>query len=332
MVDNLGIYNSHVDSDYDINKHIEQGVQFKQYGKNIYQANEHNFLQESSSPDWGSVVDAYNGDNSVKKRGLIEGMAMTEDQANFNNLVSQYAVANKTYISTFLNQPHKKYNDLGCWKDTRDRAITGPPRQYGHTPDSCYAQAKARGSDVFALQHGGWCVTNNPGDDYKRHGAKTGVCPERGKNWTNHVYSVNNITYDDSRKLAEADLLIKKNNIMTAADKINNEMLYNNTTQTKLLNAYNDNKPKLHNALEELNKEKNNRKKYDFDTVNGSIESSELKMNSMYYHIFVYLVVAATLLAFIFNIMINPEANVMNAIYVLGALFVVYFISRYYVI
>ena len=64
------------------------------------------------------------------------------------------------------------------------------------------------------------------------------------------------------------------------------------------------------------------------DTINGSIETSALKMTSMYYHYFVYFIIAVTLLAFTFNIMVNPNANVMNAIFVVGALLLVFVISR----
>ena len=64
------------------------------------------------------------------------------------------------------------------------------------------------------------------------------------------------------------------------------------------------------------------------ETMRGKIENSTLKMNSMYYHYFVYFIIAATLLSFTFNIMVNPNANVMNAMFVVGALLLVFFISR----
>ena len=74
------------------------------------------------------------------------------------------------------------------------------------------------------------------------------------------------------------------------------------------------------------------KKKENFEnkqhTINGVIETSKLKMTSMYFHYFVYFIIAVTLLAFTFNIMVNPDANVMNAIFVMGALLLVFFISR----
>jgi hypothetical protein len=248
MVDNLGIYNSHVNSDYDINKHIEQGVQFKQYGKKNYPANEHNFLQESSAPEWGSVVDAYNGDNSVIKRGLIEGMTMSEDQVQFNNLVSQYVTDYKTYTSTFLQKPAN----------------------------------------------------------------------------------------DASRKAAEAALLTQKNNIISAANQLNNHMQDNQNYRAKLDNLSYDNLINVNKVVNKINQYKNNegdwKIKHDGSTLDGKMETSALRMNSMYYHVFVYLTIAAALVAFTFYFMVNPEANTLNAIYVVGALLGIYFISRHYVI
>ena len=247
MVDNLGIYNSEADFDYDINKHFEQGVQFKQYSEKIYSENQYNFLQESTGPEWDSTVDAYNGENSTKKRGMIEGMTMSENQAHFNNGVSQYARDYNTYTSTLL-------------KNSSD---------------------------------------------------------------------------DASRKSFEKKLLTEKNNILSAANNINKDVKNSNVTRGKLLNSYHDNQKGMIHNLRELNKQKQMVKelenKYDVDSINGAIENTTLNMNSMYYHVFVYLIIAVTLLAFIFNLMVNPAANVLNVIYVLGALFTVYIISKYYV-
>ena len=64
------------------------------------------------------------------------------------------------------------------------------------------------------------------------------------------------------------------------------------------------------------------------DTMRGKIESSGLRMTSMYFHYMVYFFIAVTLLAFTFNVMVNPNASVTNAIIVVGALFLVYFFTR----
>lgn len=247
MVDNLGIYNSQVESDYDINKHIEQGVQFKDFGKNFYSANEYKFLQESTAPEWQSIVDTCNGENSTKKRGIIEGLTGTVEQANFNTLVSQYARDYNTYTSTLLKNPPT----------------------------------------------------------------------------------------DASRRAAEAALFTQKTNIVSAATHLNtnlqqiilkspdlNRALY--LTNTGLSNNLSDLVDKKYQLDEQIDK-------YDDDSVNGALESTELNMTSMHYHVFVYLIIVVTLIAFIFNLMVNPNANVLNAIFVVGALLMVYIISKYFV-
>jgi hypothetical protein len=345
MVDNLGIYNSHVNSDYDINKHIEQGVQFKQYGNKIYPANEHILLQESSSNEWGSVADAYNGDDSVKKRGLIEGMTMSENQIQFNNLVSQYATDYKTYISTFLTQsPPSNYNDLGCWMATFPQDLKEQKDMtYDNNPDACYQRAKSQGHSVFALQNSGACFIADQGQDAKKHGKPPGTnCPPGGGWYVNHVFSINTNAetlkenYNRDRKAAEDALLIQKNNIMTLASQLNIDTDLSVSSLINLTDMSRDAKIQMQSKTNDVNEYRENQEEYernyDNDSVDGALEYSALRMNSNYYHVFVYLLVAATLFGFIFNLMVNPDANVLNAIYVLGALFVVYFISRYYTV
>jgi len=96
-----------------------------------------------------------------------------------------------------------------------------------------------------------------------------------------------------------------------------------------------DPEPYVNNMNETLNNMKEGfvcKKKENFEnkqhTINGVIETSTLKMTSMYFHYIVYFIIAVTLLAFTFNTIVNPDANVMNAIFVMGALLLVFFISR----
>lgn len=88
--------------------------------------------------------------------------------------------------------------DLGCWNDTGNRALSGPPQRYGYNVDSCSQYATANGSDIFALQHGGWCTIMKPGDNYKKYGAASGSCPTLGGGWVNHVYSNSEMSMSDT--------------------------------------------------------------------------------------------------------------------------------------
>jgi hypothetical protein len=85
------------------------------------------------------------------------------------------------------------YKDLGCWKDTADRALKGGPKRYGYTVETCKQEAIERGSSIFALQNNGWCSTSdktNKDDDYRKYGRSTDPCNPLGGGWQNHVYEI----------------------------------------------------------------------------------------------------------------------------------------------
>jgi hypothetical protein len=236
MFNNLGI------------THIEQGTQFKNLNKKIYSENEHKFLQETSSPEWGSVVEAFNGTDSAAQQNAITVQTASSDELQFNNLVSDYATAYKTYTSSMLSKPPT----------------------------------------------------------------------------------------DANRIAMEAALTSQKNTIIAAANKINNDISNNSGVNARLVETLASNRMTINNGLMTLSDHKNNAKqginKFDNNTIAGSLETTGLNMNSMYYHYIVYFIVSITLISFTFNIMINPEANVMNAIYVVGALILVFLIARRYAI
>ena len=84
MYDNL--------AQYDINKHIQQGVLFKKYGKKYYSDNQHTLMQETSSNTLGSIVEAMTGGNSTQGFGAGAGNSQPNDSiAAFNALVSSNA-------------------------------------------------------------------------------------------------------------------------------------------------------------------------------------------------------------------------------------------------
>ncbi len=89
---------------------------------------------------------------------------------------------------------------------------------------------------------------------------------------------------------------------------------------------------RLNTAIHRLKNEQNNlsveANKYNADTMAGKIETTTLNMNSMFYHYFVYFAISIVLIAFTFNILVNPNASVLNAIYVVVALLAVYFFVR----
>ncbi|XP_066283060.1 uncharacterized protein [Branchiostoma lanceolatum] len=90
-----------------------------------------------------------------------------------------------------------EYTSLGCWKDKFDRAIptlegTDPllKDNYGTRTDAiekCYLVAFSGESTVFAIQNGGWCVTQR----YIKYGRSTACSGDgEGGPWANQVYQI----------------------------------------------------------------------------------------------------------------------------------------------
>jgi hypothetical protein len=212
---------------------IDQGIEFKNLSKKNYSENEHHLLQETSSPQWKSIVEDFNGDT-------INLPHASSDETHFNSLISSYASAYNTYTSSLLSKPSS----------------------------------------------------------------------------------------DESRIAVEADLIRQKNLIIAAATQINNSNIHTEILEKQAINSRLINS-KLIQLAQEKNKTYAMNENYDENTVSGAIETTSLNMNSMYYHYIVYFIVAITLISFTFNIMINPEANVMNAVFVVGALVLVFLIARH---
>jgi hypothetical protein len=239
MFDNL-------DTTYDINKHIEQGVEFKKLEGKIRGENDHKFLQDTSGPEWESIREAMSSYDSTSAPNKITISPPSDEAKNFNNLVSSYSAAYNIYTSTMLKK----------------------------TPT------------------------------------------------------------DADRVAMEASLTSQKASIIAAANQL--KITERSSTRTDLFSAIEANNTSLQYDLFELKrqlqKSRQINNKYDKDTVGGIIETSQLNTTSMYYHLFVYLAIAITLIAFTLNLITNPAANPIQALYVVGALFVVFFISQKYAI
>ena len=63
-------------------------------------------------------------------------------------------------------------------------------------------------------------------------------------------------------------------------------------------------------------------------TTRGKLETTKLRMTSNYYFYLVYFIVAITLISFTFNILVNPNADEMSALFVAGGIVVVFLISK----
>jgi len=118
---------------------------------------------------------------------------------------------------------------------------------------------------------------------------------------------------DEERSNIEEELSSKKKRLELLAENIKNEMNtllksseLNDTTQTEGFQDF----------------------YIDQTTTNAKLETTKLRMTSNYYFYLVYFIIAVTLLSFTFNIMVNPNADVMNAIFVVGGIVIIFLISK----
>ena len=72
----------------------------------------------------------------------------------------------------------KLYSSLGCWEDSKIRAINGFEGALGI--QGCYERAVAKGYNVFAVQSGGDCFTTSTAENtYNIYGPST-MCSNDG--------------------------------------------------------------------------------------------------------------------------------------------------------
>jgi len=114
----------------------------------------------------------------------------------------------------------------------------------------------------------------------------------------------------------EEELLRKKDRLKLLSENIKNEM-------TKLLK---DNE--INTVDTTVNATEGFALHDETTTILGKLETTNLSMTSNYYFYLVYFIIALTLLSFTFNIFINPNANVMNALFVVGGIVLVFLISK----
>ena len=252
--------------DMEINKHIDQGIQFKDYGKKYYRENEHKLLEASSSPEWGSIVEALTGVESTQQPASASNAQLTAEQENLNKLISEYSALYKTYTSTMIN---KSSTD-------KDRV-------------KIEAELAAKQAEL-----------------------------------------VNN------RLKMETELAAQQDTLIAMSRKINDDYLINQSKKEKIDTMMAANQQEMGLNLSKLAEQQKNLAaatgKYDENTIAGATETTTLRMISMYYHYLVYFLISLTLIAFTFNILINPNANVMSAIVVVSTIVVIYIVARHYTI
>jgi len=96
--------------------------------------------------------------------------------------------------------PATGYTHLGCWRDTRKRAVPSlegtDPRlkdKWGKREEAinkCYEVARKKKLVLFAVQAGGWCAGASNLNGYKKYGKATNCRNGKGGGWANDVYRI----------------------------------------------------------------------------------------------------------------------------------------------
>ena len=133
--------------------------------------------------------------------------------------------------------------------------------------------------------------------------------------------------------VVQANLQSLNSQLLALATTIVSEIKSLRTTDGTLRKNIQDQETSLISYINELNEQQgilnNIKTHYDTSSVDGRIETTALTYNSYYFQYIVYFFISVTMIVFIFNITINPNADIMKSVFLLVALFAVYIISRW---
>jgi len=110
----------------------------------------------------------------------------------------------------------------------------------------------------------------------------------------------------------------------------NTNIITNITSNIAELNEKLNQINQLQNPLDQT-RQMNSEETQPNDTLYGKLETTSLSMTSTYYHYIVYFLVCVTIIAMTFNLLFNPNADVMKSVFVVGGILAIYFISKYIV-
>lgn len=156
------------------------------------------------------------------------------------------------------------------------------------------------------------------------------------------LYKLFNESLMNVEKLSPLDLeehrlnQIKLDNLNEELIRLAQEMINNmdfiSNEDKKLNKQIHLEQNKLHEYMVKLKIEKEKLKKthiQNIDTLNGAIENTELVYTSRYYFYIVWVIVAITVIGLTMNVILNPGANAINSLIVIGALAFVYIVAKY---
>jgi hypothetical protein len=141
------------------------------------------------------------------------------------------------------------------------------------------------------------------------------------------------VTDTSNNIVVQANLQALNSQLLALATTISREINSLRATDGTLRKNIQDQETSLFRYINELNEQQgilnNVKTSFDSDSVDGRIETTELTFDSYYLQYIVYFFISVTLIVFIFNITINPNADIMRSVFLLVALLAVYIISRW---
>ena len=154
-------------------------------------------------------------------------------------------------------------------------------------------------------------------------------------------YTILNDTYNaeltsTSKTVTPDQLNAKYTDLINEANSLKTNLNTLGTQNTTMTNNINSNIAELNETLNQLNQiqsplDQMSRQTMNANTINGKIETTSLNMTSTFYYYIVYFFVCVTIIAMTFNLLLNPDADVMKSVYVVGGILAIYFISKYIV-
>ena len=142
----------------------------------------------ASAPDAENTYQKYGGSSACRVDG--EGGEWANQVYKINSVVKP------------VKKPQFEVEDLGCWTDTRDRAIQPLEDKYptllngyrcrANAYEKCFKVTMNLGYQVFALQNGGWCASAPDAENtYQKYGGSSACRVDgEGGEWANQVYKI----------------------------------------------------------------------------------------------------------------------------------------------
>ena len=131
------------------------------------------------------------------------------------------------------------------------------------------------------------------------------------------------------RRDMEQDLQTKYQRLIVLANVIQTDVNKVSAMNSRYKDLMQDKYAQLLTKVDRLAVQHDKFNRTDAPTLKGKLETSEVTTDSLHIHFIVYLIVAITLLAFTFYIIVNPNAHVLNTVYVVTLLIALYIISRW---